>query len=229
MLLFISLALLAAEPSQHRVDRAREHRSSELRKLFHSAGVPSPDEIYLRAFKEEGELELWAGAAGRRMVRVHTFKICAASGVLGPKRRRGDLQVPEGLYTIDRFNPVSSFHLSLGLDYPNDDDRAREGKADLGGDIFIHGGCATVGCLPMTDAGIELLYLAALDARRRGQEAIPVDVFPLRMDAAGRARLAAIAAGDAALLNFWEGLGKAFDIFERTGRPPPRPRIRASL
>ena len=60
----------------------------------------------------------------------------------GHKQFEGDGKTPEGLYFIDRRNPNSSFHLSLGISYPNPNDRAfaqAAGKSP-GGDIFIHGG-----------------------------------------------------------------------------------------
>ena len=59
----------------------------------------------------------------------------------GDKERQGDGRTPEGVFRIDRKNPQSRFHLSLGLDYPQHEDlvRARAGGYDPGGDIFIHG------------------------------------------------------------------------------------------
>ncbi|MCP4750868.1 MAG: hypothetical protein GY866_08245 [Proteobacteria bacterium] len=67
------------------------------------------------------------------------------SGMLGPKRRQGDEQIPEGFYFIDRFNHRSAFYLSMGLDYPNDSDRRLSSFKYLGGDIFIHGSDVTIG------------------------------------------------------------------------------------
>ena len=50
----------------------------------------------------------------------------------------------------------------MKLNYPNAFDKAK-GKADgpdrLGFDIFIHGGSATIGCIPSGDAGIEEVFL----------------------------------------------------------------------
>ena len=60
-----------------------------------------------------------------------SYPICAGSGDLGPKRERGDGQVPEGLYEIDRFNPTSRYHLSLRVNYPNLSDRLRRCVAAL--------------------------------------------------------------------------------------------------
>lgn len=90
----------------------------------------------------------------------------------GHKQFEGDGKTPEGLYYIDRFNPRSSFHLSVGISYPNDKDRAyaaQFGKS-AGGDIMFHGrgpiGNAfaprnpdwTAGCLALTDHEMEDLY-----------------------------------------------------------------------
>ena len=59
----------------------------------------------------------------------------------GHKQFEGDGKTPEGTYYIDRRNPNRSFHLSLGITYPNAQDRAFAKKAGKspGGDIFIHG------------------------------------------------------------------------------------------
>ena len=152
---------------------------------------------------------------------MQTIPICAASGELGPKRREGDLQVPEGFYTIDRFNPVSSFHLSLGLSYPNRVDRKRAGAAPPGGDIFIHGSCVTVGCLPLRDGPMETLYLAAIAARDHGQRGIPVHVFPCRFDEGDcQDRLADPRAEDPSVDAFWTSIEPGYSAFESTGRPP---------
>jgi len=59
----------------------------------------------------------------------------------GDKKVRGDGKTPEGTYFIDRRNPNSAFHLSLGISYPNARDvaEARALGEEPGGDIFIHG------------------------------------------------------------------------------------------
>jgi murein L,D-transpeptidase YafK len=82
----------------------------------------------------------------------------------GPKLREGDQQVPEGLYRIELLNPNSRYHLSLRVNYPNaaDIEQARaEGRdlAGLGGDIMIHGGAESVGCLAIGDPAIEELFV----------------------------------------------------------------------
>jgi murein L,D-transpeptidase YafK len=222
MLTLALLALLAQAPAdQGRVAAARVAAGPRIRDSFKAANVAyPPGEIFLRAFKLEQQVELWAGPKGQPLTLVKRFPICALSGRVGPKRRRGDLQVPEGVYRIDRFNPWSNFRLSLGLDYPNAADRiagAKEGTRDLGGDIFIHGDCVTIGCMPLGDDAIDELYLVALDARAGGQGSIPVHVFPHRLDADWLTQ-----AGRQApeWLPFWNQLRPIYEAFEQTRRPP---------
>ena len=108
--------------------------------------------MLFRAFKKEALLELWASEdAENSYALVHTYAICATSGVLGPKRKFGDIQVPEGFYELDWFNPQSNFFLSLHISYPNSADWILVSHANPGGDIFLHGNCVTIGCIPITD------------------------------------------------------------------------------
>lgn len=48
----------------------------------------------------------------------------------GHKEIEGDGKTPEGAYYIDRKNPNSRFHLSLGISYPNAVDRAKAEAAE---------------------------------------------------------------------------------------------------
>lgn len=206
-----------------RVRDAFDAHLGEVEREFGAARAAWPPRgVFLRAFKREGQLELWAEPEGGKpdapRVLVRTYAICAASGVLGPKRREGDLQVPEGFYVIDRFNPRSSYHLSLGVDYPNAVDRARAGDDPPGGDIFIHGECVTVGCLPLENGPIEALYVTTVLARDRGQKQIPVHMFPCRFG--DKACTAALKSDDPDLTSFWAVLAKGHGEFERTRIPP---------
>ncbi len=90
----------------------------------------------------------------------------------GDKLQEGDGRTPEGIYRIDRRNAQSSFHLSLGIDYPRAEDRAEAAANGVspGGDIFIHGqpnrvqdnmmipGDWTAGCVALTNAEIQELF-----------------------------------------------------------------------
>lgn len=140
--------------------RARLNRS------FEAAKVPyPPPRAALLAFKTEMRVELWAETAhGPRCVRDYT--ILGASGVVGPKMRRGDLQVPEGIYATTWLNPNSAGYLGIKLDYPNAFDRQaakRDGRRDPGGDIYIHGHWYSTGCLAMGNEAIEDLFVLAHD------------------------------------------------------------------
>ncbi len=213
--LLIALLPLAlpARGEEPRVAAARKRQGGAVEAMFTAAGVPyPPPELLLRAFKEESQLELWAGKAGEPLTRVHTFKVCAKSGTLGPKRARGDGQVPEGVYAISTLNPASNFHLSLKIDYPNAADR-KLGAKDPGGEIFIHGSCVTIGCLPLEDEPVERLFLAVKDARARYGRPVQVQLFPRRLE--GPAALEG--AGEHRAL--WEQLQVAYRLFEAHRRP----------
>jgi hypothetical protein len=136
-----------------------------------------PKELALLAFKEERVLELWARDQGH-WVYVHTYPVKGASGILGPKLREGDRQVPEGIYTLEGLNPNSSFHLSMKVNYPNSTDQSwakADGRTRLGGDIFIHGSSGSVGCLAMGDDAIEELFVLV---DRVGKENVTVIISP---------------------------------------------------
>lgn len=103
---------------------------------------------------------------------VRTYRIALGFTPAGDKLRQGDGKTPEGEFTIDRRNSESAFHLSIGLDYPQLEDRARATKAGYspGGDIFIHGqpnalpeglkikGDWTAGCIAVTNAEIREIW-----------------------------------------------------------------------
>lgn len=159
-------------PPQARIDAVMAAIGPQVRAhwqpYFRAAGLTYPPaELALLGFKRERRLELWGrNASDRPWARIDALPILAASGIDGPKLRQGDLQVPEGLYRVVAFNPNSRFHLSLMVDYPNADDlavAATEGRTELGGEIFIHGGAKSIGCLALGDAAIENLFVLVAD------------------------------------------------------------------
>ena len=201
---------------QPRVRRANDRVGAQVAAMFVEKGLPYPTDVMFRVFKQERVFEVWGlDPQSGRYVLVHDYPVCRVSGHLGPKTRRGDLQVPEGFYSIDLFNPQSRFHLSMRVSYPNQADLAR-GRFDnrMGGDIFVHGGCATVGCVPVTDNVIEELYVLAVDARSNGQASIPIHIFPTRMEGEGMRALFEEAGGDYSLWRFWLDLKAGYDWFE---------------
>lgn len=204
-----------------RVRQASGQAQPRLEALFRKAGLDYPArEVLLRVFKLEGELELWArNDKNSPFILVQLYPVCAASGTVGPKRREGDLQVPEGFYFISAFNPWSHFHLSLRVNYPNAADRILGDRRHPGGDIFIHGSCVTIGCLPLRDGPIEEVYLAAVDARDAGQAHIPVHIFPCRLDGSWL-RLERESWRRPGLMDFWRNLKEGYDLFDKTHRLP---------
>lgn len=162
-----------------RVAQATAKKEPILREMCHRAGLEYPPRaLFFRAFKKERVLEVWAGPKiGSALTLLKSYPIAAMSGGPGPKRREGDRQVPEGCYVIDRFNPQSTYHLSLRVSYPNASDKVFSDKSAPGGDIYIHGNQVSIGCLAMTDDKIEEIYVLAWNARR---STIPVHIFPAK-------------------------------------------------
>ncbi len=216
-----------------RVTAARLRLKESLPALFAAQGVTwPPSQVFLRAIKENddgtpGVVELWArNQKSASMSLIKSYPICRLSGTLGPKRRQGDFQIPEGFYTITKLNPTSSYHLSMRVDYPNASDRIR-GRAlakaseradvDLGGDIMVHGSCVTIGCIPLQDEPIEEVFLAADAAFKNGP--LPIHIFPRRLDAAGLERLLATTT-DPTLQAFWRELAVGYQGFEATRAVP---------
>lgn len=100
---------------------------------------------------------------------VRSYRIGLGFSPNGHKTAKGDGKTPEGTYRIDRKNPQSKFHLSLGISYPNAADRAHSKSlgVDPGGDIFIHGEDTkphfwkrnwTQGCISLKNEQIEEVY-----------------------------------------------------------------------
>ncbi len=205
-----------------RVRTASKEKDEVLRQRFKEKSVAYPPRaILLRAFKQEGLLELWAtDADDKPYVLVHEYRICTSSGTLGPKRRFGDEQVPEGFYELDWFNPQSNFFLSLHINYPNASDRILGSHQNPGGDIFLHGNCASIGCIPITDDGIKEVYWLVVLVHDQGQQHLPIQIFPARLTDDGLKALATTRANQPGLIAFWSNLKIGYDLFEKTHLPP---------
>jgi len=199
-----------------RVKSAIAEKDSLLKALCASKNIfYPPSKIFIRIFKHEQLLEVWAkDKSDNAFTLLKEYNICSSSGTIGPKRKQGDGQVPEGFYVIDAFNPNSSFHLSMRINYPNASDRILGKKGSLGNDICIHGNCVTIGCVPITDDKIKEVYLLAVEAKSAGQQQIPVYIFPARMSDDGMKMLTEFAAQDTALLKFWKNVKEGYDFFE---------------
>jgi hypothetical protein len=223
----------AAAPPQQQVARAPE---PVLRPAPQEAFTPPEaparfgmgDPVYVRIFKQEGQLELWLKRNGRFHL-YHTYPICKWSGHLGPKLKEADYQSPEGFYSVSarQLHPHSNYQRAFNVGYPNAFDR-QNGRT--GGLVMVHGNCKSVGCFAMTDSGIEEIYGFVDAALRAGQREIPVHIFPFRMTESaiahetgaggGFSSLFGGGGGSAQWAGFWHNLKEGYDIFEQTGEPP---------
>ena len=203
-----------------RVRTAKQEKDAVLRAMVERKGLAYPPRaILLRAFKKESALELWgASSEAGPYVLLKTYGICATSGVLGPKRRSGDTQVPEGFYDLDFFNPQSNFYLSMHINYPNAADSILGYRPNLGGTIYLHGNCASIGCIPITDDGIKEVYWLSVLVRDGGAKHLPLQIFPARMSEHGFRELAKARLGQPELIAFWTNLKEGFDAFEKDHR-----------
>ncbi len=204
-----------------RVSEARKKHQSQIDSQFDSLGIEyPPEQVLITAYKKEQILQLWAKSKYDSIfLLAQEYKFTAYCGALGPKRKRGDLQIPEGFYHINCFNPRSRFHLAMGINYPNASDRILGSKRDPGGDIAIHGSAVTIGCIPIGDEAIEELYIICYDTKFRNQRKIPVFIFPCQMDSANMVMLKQFAGEDTTLLKFWNNLKQGYDIFMKQKNP----------
>ncbi len=177
----VEFHLMGKKTVSERVRELGDAVHGRLGPRFRDVGLAYPPQrVALLVFKQEKILEVWvAGAAGDYRL-LKTVPILAASGVLGPKLREGDRQVPEGIYRIESLNPNSRFHVSLRVNYPNDFDKARaleEGRTHPGSDIMIHGKAVSVGCLALGDESAEDLFVLVAETGVSQVEVIlsPVD------------------------------------------------------
>ncbi|HEY0041288.1 MAG TPA: energy transducer TonB [Flavisolibacter sp.] len=202
---------------------AMQKKLDTLQKQFAAKKLQWPAKyMYVRSFKYEGQLEVWVSNSRKEAFKLFkTYRVCALAGSLGPKRIQGDYQVPEGFYYINEFNPNSNYYLSLGLNYPNASDKILSDPVKPGGDIYIHGSCVTVGCIPITDQQIEELYILAAHSKGAGQDYIPVHIFPIRYDNKRSVEyLNTLTKNDEKLKAFATKLESVYEHFEATRQLP---------
>jgi murein L,D-transpeptidase YafK len=202
-------------PGPARAKTAAARVRPALERDLTALGLHFGDPVFLRAFKEEKQLELWVlhRKTGKYAL-FHTWTIAAQSGKPGPKLAEGDRQVPEGFYSVppSAMKPDSSFHLAFNIGYPNAYDRHQGRTGSL---IMIHGNQVSIGCLAMTDAVIEQIYTLCAAAFSKGQKSFPVHIFPFRMTAA---RMEKESANE--WHAFWKELRIGYDHFEKNKVPP---------
>lgn len=210
--------------AQLRFPRVREALKSKGRivdEMLSSNSISTNNfEVFFRAFKKEQKFEVWAKNKGESAFKlIKTYDFCASTGMLGPKRRSGDRQMPEGFYTIDAFNPISNYYLSFRVSYPNVSDKKFADSLNPGDNIFVHGSCITIGCIPVGDENIKEIYLLAARAKA-GEQEIHIHIFPNKMTDENYASLQSEFASNATLLEFWSWLKPGFAAFEKTNVVP---------
>jgi murein L,D-transpeptidase YafK len=211
----IQTDFLTEQKKYERVRTAIKEKQELIEKTLKENQISTDNlNVLLIAYKDNDSVDIYAktNKVGTYK-KILSYEVCSRSGQLGPKRKQGDGQVPEGFYHIDRFNPTSSFYLSLGLNYPNLADKRKSKASNLGGDIFIHGSCVTIGCLPMTDNFIKEIYLLAVYARNNGQYNIPVYLFPFKMTEQNMTTYKEKYKDNKELILFWDNLKTGYDKF----------------
>ena len=181
----------------------------KLKEMNLKPGIP----LYIRIFKKEKIMELW-GKKGEHYVLLKSYPICKYSGYLGPKRKSGDKQAPEGVYALTKksLKPDSHYHLALNINYPNRYDRNHHRDGNL---IMIHGKCSSTGCFAMGNSQIEEIYRMVEAAFKNGEKFIYVAIYPFHMTEANMAKRK-----KSYWYPFWENLKTGYDMFETTHVPP---------
>jgi murein L,D-transpeptidase YafK len=212
--LAVSVALLLAAGCSSGIDALDPSTdiTPKLAREIKSKGFNQEDAVLVRIFKEESELEVWKRKASGEYALFKTYPICRWSGKLGPKKKIGDRQAPEGFYQVNMglLNPKSQFYLSFNLGYPN---RLESALGYTGEALMVHGACSSSGCYAMTDPQVAELYAMVLKAMKTGQRSFQVQAYPFRMTSANMARHA----GDPNM-RFWQNLKQGYDAFNRTKR-----------
>ena len=183
---------------------------AEMSKLDTTPSAPT----IIRTYKKEAELEIWKMKSSGEYALLKTYPMCRWSGQLGPKKREGDMQVPEGFYTIapGQMNPNSHYYLSFNVGYPNAYDRAY-GRG--GGNVMVHGVCSSAGCFSMTDEQVADIYAIARKSFAGGQREIQLQSYPFHMTAENLAKFRLDPN-----IDFWKDLKNGSDHFEVTKAEP---------
>ena len=170
--------------------------------------------VLARIFKEESEMEIWKQNRNGEFVLLKTYPICRWSGDLGPKKKQGDRQAPEGFYTITpgQMNPASNYYLAFNTGFPNAYDRA---MGYTGSELMVHGDCSSRGCYAMTDEQIQEIYSLAREAFFGGQKSFQLQAFPFRMTALNMAKHR-----NNPNFAFWTMLKEGYDHFNATHQEP---------
>lgn len=193
---------------------ARARVTPRLKRELTAQGLEWGAPIFVRIFKQPRKLEVWLQQADASFKLFKTYPICEFAGGLGPKKSRGDDQVPEGFYSVNPhwMHPFSDYHLAFNVRYPNEYDQFYQ---HTGANIMVHGGCNSSGCIAMTDPRIEEIYTLGEAAIRAGQPYFKVHIFPFPLTAENLKRFE-----KSPWHGFWQNLKEGYDLFETTRVPP---------
>ena len=194
--------------------RAKAPLSEKMVAEIAAKNMDKESPILGRIFKEESEMEIWKQNRDGEFVLLKTYPICRWSGDLGPKKKEGDRQAPEGFYTITpgQMNPNSQFYLAFNIGYPNAYDRAHD---RTGAHLMVHGDCSSRGCYAMTDEQIAEIYSLGRESFFGGQRAFQLQAYPFRMTPINMAKHR-----NNPNMPFWKMIKEGNDHFEVTKQEP---------
>jgi murein L,D-transpeptidase YafK len=194
--------------------RAYAPLSDKMQAEFTTKNMDKDSPILVRLFKEESELEVWKKTKDGEFALLKTYPICRWSGDLGPKKKEGDRQAPEGFYTITpaQFNPNSNYYLAFNTGFPNAYDKS---WGYTGSDLMVHGDCSSRGCYAMTDEQIQEIYALGRESFFGGQRAFQLQAYPFRMTALNMAKHR-----NNPNFAFWKMIKEGYDHFEASKQEP---------
>src|SRR5262245_17381602 len=194
--------------------RAQAPLSEKLIAEMTAKNMEKDSPILARIFKEESEMEVWKKNRDGEYALLKTYPICKWSGDLGPKKKVGDRQAPEGFYSITpgQMNPNSNYYLAFNTGFPNAYDRA---MGYSGSELMVHGDCSSRGCYAMTDEQIQEIYSLARESFFGGQKAFQLQAYPFRMTALNMAKHR-----NNPNFAFWKMLKEGYDHFDATHQEP---------
>lgn len=209
-----ALSIAACNQTDNVSRKANKPLSPQMLSLMSQKGMAPASPILVQIFKQESELEVWKQGADGRYALLKTYPICRWSGELGPKKKVGDRQAPEGFYNITpgQMNPRSSYYLSFNLGFPNAFDKAHGRTGDF---LMVHGDCSSAGCYAMTDEQISEIFSLARESFAGGQRSFQVQAYPFRMTAQNMAKHR-----KNPNMPFWRNLKEGYDHFAVTRQVP---------
>lgn len=199
--------------------QAKLNVEAALNKHMKPSGLRVGCPVFIRIIKEDRMLELWGSRDNKPPFSlIKKYPVAGMSGELGPKQREGDMQAPEGFYSVVKsgLNPKSNYHLSFNIGYPNEYDLSLGRTGSL---IMVHGSHVSIGCFAITDQGIEEVYTMVAEALKSGQDKVPVHIYPFIPTPERMAK-----EKQSEFYEFWKKMQKAWNETERKKAP-----VRVSL